>query len=260
MYAFAAAALGGFDSPLGAVVGGLIVGVADTLDDAVRPRAATTSSSSCRSGSSCVVLLFRPVGAVRHDARGARVMHRSAAQLVGARRSPSRSSLSCSCSSLVHPADRTSRPTTQLWAQALYIGVAAMGLNLLTGYNGQVSIGHGAFFGVGTYTTAILMDHEHGWQLPSATAFVATLPSSPRLVRRRRARRLPRAAREGPVPRARHARARGAVPRPHQRASCKGTGGTNLVSLTPREAAPPGVGPDQLVAPRSVATTSGRTT
>ena len=28
-----------------------------------------------------------------------------------------------------------------------------MGLNLLTGYNGQVSIGHGAFFGVGAYTT-----------------------------------------------------------------------------------------------------------
>jgi branched-chain amino acid transport system permease protein len=52
---------------------------------------------------------------------------------------------------------------TQLWAQAIYIGVAAMGLNLLTGYNGQVSIGHGAFFGLGAYTTALLM-HEQGWQ------------------------------------------------------------------------------------------------
>ena len=31
VYAFAAAALGGFDSPLGAVVGGLIVGVAESL-------------------------------------------------------------------------------------------------------------------------------------------------------------------------------------------------------------------------------------
>ena len=45
----------------------------------------------------------------------------------------------------------------------LYIGIAAMGLNLLTGYNGQVSIGHGAFFGIGAYTSAILM-HSHGWQ------------------------------------------------------------------------------------------------
>src|SRR3954451_18113886 len=52
---------------------------------------------------------------------------------------------------------------TRLIAQAFYIGIAAMGLNILTGYNGQVSIGHGAFFGVGAYTTAILV-HSHGWQ------------------------------------------------------------------------------------------------
>lgn len=59
---------------------------------------------------------------------------------------------------------------TALFAKALYIGIAAMGLNLLTGYNGQVSIGHGAFFGFGAYTTAILMN-DHGWD------FVATLPA-----------------------------------------------------------------------------------
>jgi len=40
--------------------------------------------------------------------------------------------------------------------------VAALGLNLLTGYNGQISVGHGAFFGVGAYTTAILVA-DHGW-------------------------------------------------------------------------------------------------
>jgi branched-chain amino acid transport system permease protein len=55
------------------------------------------------------------------------------------------------------------RTNTILWAQALYIGLAAMGLNLLTGYNGQVSIGHGAFFGIGAYATALLMQ-QHGWQ------------------------------------------------------------------------------------------------
>jgi branched-chain amino acid transport system permease protein len=52
---------------------------------------------------------------------------------------------------------------TGLFAQAMYIGVAAMGLNLLTGYNGQVSIGHGAFFGIGAYITALLMDHGYTW-------------------------------------------------------------------------------------------------
>jgi branched-chain amino acid transport system permease protein len=53
---------------------------------------------------------------------------------------------------------------TKGWAEAMYIAVAAMGLNLLTGYNGQISIGHGAFFGVGAYTSAILMnDHDWRW-------------------------------------------------------------------------------------------------
>jgi branched-chain amino acid transport system permease protein len=33
-----------------------------------------------------------------------------------------------------------------------------LGLNILTGYNGQISLGHGAFYAIGAYTTAILMD------------------------------------------------------------------------------------------------------
>ncbi len=56
-----------------------------------------------------------------------------------------------------------------LWAQAVYIAVAAMGLNILTGYNGQISIGHGAFYGIGAYTSAILMENS-GWQ------FLPTIP------------------------------------------------------------------------------------
>jgi branched-chain amino acid transport system permease protein len=34
--------------------------------------------------------------------------------------------------------------------------IAIMGLSLLTGYNGQISLGHGAFFAIGAYSTAIL--------------------------------------------------------------------------------------------------------
>lgn len=37
--------------------------------------------------------------------------------------------------------------------------MALLGLNLLTGFNGQISLGHGAFFAIGSYTTAILMEH-----------------------------------------------------------------------------------------------------
>ena len=35
--------------------------------------------------------------------------------------------------------------------------IAAIGLNILIGFTGQISLGHGAFFGVGAYTAAILM-------------------------------------------------------------------------------------------------------
>ena len=43
---------------------------------------------------------------------------------------------------------------------ALYV-IALAGLSLLTGVNGQISLGHGAFMAVGAYTTALLMTHTH---------------------------------------------------------------------------------------------------
>jgi branched-chain amino acid transport system permease protein len=53
---------------------------------------------------------------------------------------------------------------------AIYL-VALIGLNILTGYTGQISLGHGAFMAVGGYTTAILMS-DHGvkdvWTIPLA--------------------------------------------------------------------------------------------
>lgn len=35
--------------------------------------------------------------------------------------------------------------------------IAMIGLNILIGYSGQISLGHGAFIGIGAYTTAILV-------------------------------------------------------------------------------------------------------
>jgi len=47
--------------------------------------------------------------------------------------------------------------------------IAVLGLNILTGYAGQISIGHQAFVAVGAYTTAVLTDSFH-WN------FWATVP------------------------------------------------------------------------------------
>jgi len=45
--------------------------------------------------------------------------------------------------------------------QVMIYAIAVLGLNILTGYNGQISLGHGGFFAAGAYTAAILM-HRYG--------------------------------------------------------------------------------------------------
>jgi branched-chain amino acid transport system permease protein len=47
--------------------------------------------------------------------------------------------------------------------------VAILGLTLVTGYCGQISIGHSAFVGIGAYTTVILVSQQ-GW------SYLATIP------------------------------------------------------------------------------------
>ncbi|HSZ78188.1 MAG TPA: branched-chain amino acid ABC transporter permease [Chthoniobacterales bacterium] len=44
------------------------------------------------------------------------------------------------------------------FSQVLIYALAMLGLNILTGFNGQISLGHGAFYAIGAYTTAILLD------------------------------------------------------------------------------------------------------
>jgi branched-chain amino acid transport system permease protein len=46
-----------------------------------------------------------------------------------------------------------------LMIQAGYLGIAALGLNILVGFTGQISIGHAAFFGVGAFSSAYLVEH-----------------------------------------------------------------------------------------------------
>jgi len=58
--------------------------------------------------------------------------------------------------------------TYQLGFVGLYL-VALLGLDILTGFTGQISLGHGAFMGIGAYTTTILVV-DHGvrdlWTIP----------------------------------------------------------------------------------------------
>jgi branched-chain amino acid transport system permease protein len=60
---------------------------------------------------------------------------------------------------------------------AIYL-IALIGLNVLTGYTGQISLGHGAFMAIGGYTTAILVA-DHGvkdvWTIPIAAVLTGVI-------------------------------------------------------------------------------------
>ncbi|WP_421999883.1 branched-chain amino acid ABC transporter permease [Reyranella sp.] len=58
-----------------------------------------------------------------------------------------------------------------LFSTMIIASIAVLGLNLLTGFNGQFSLGHGAFYAVGAYAAAILMD-QAGWP------YWATVPAA----------------------------------------------------------------------------------
>jgi branched-chain amino acid transport system permease protein len=59
-----------------------------------------------------------------------------------------------------------------LAAQVGIFFVAVLGLNILTGYTGQISIGHGAFMAIGGYTTAVMSrDHDTNLVVTMLMAF-----------------------------------------------------------------------------------------
>ncbi len=64
------------------------------------------------------------------------------------------------------------------FTQVYIYAIALLGLNMLTGYNGQISLGHGAFFAIGAYVGAIMMNQwgiGYAWTIPAAAivCFVA---------------------------------------------------------------------------------------
>ncbi len=77
-------------------------------------------------------------------------------------------------------ANEWSRSGLGLLTDALIIAIAVTGLNLITGYTGQLSLGHAAFFAIGAYTSAMLMTGRvwtpfltdnvwtPGWTMPAA--------------------------------------------------------------------------------------------
>ncbi len=104
-----------------------------------------------------------------------------------------------------------------------YYGIAVGGLTMLTGLNGQLSLGHGALMAIGAYTTALLLP-AGGPGLPLVAVLLAAVVVTAGRGRARRGRRRS-AARS--LPRRRHAGPGGRGPRHRdvlQRRSGRGAG------------------------------------
>ena len=152
--------LGGLESPVGAVVGGLALGVFLNLVGQYVGFATSELRLPIAFAVLLVVLLVKPTGLFGRKAGEAR-MRRVAA---GARRRRARRRRARAAA--VHARAATTRGSR---AHVAIYFIAILGLNILTGYTGQISIGHGAFMAIGGYTTAV-MSHDHH------TNLVATLP------------------------------------------------------------------------------------
>ncbi len=178
IFGFIAVAIGGMGSFIGAVVGGLVLGVAEQL-------AAGYVSSLFSNGLAVIllmlILLVRPSGlfttgvARRQDVRDEQQIHLRLVRFRG--RDVALFGVPAVAALLVLPwlvPQSSGLLSSLVITGILFIGV--LGLDILMGYAGQVSLGQGGFMAIGGYTAAILAV-RYGWSpiLGTAVGIVLSL-------------------------------------------------------------------------------------
>ena len=166
---FAAAILGGLGSSYGAVAGGIALGVIEAMS-------AGYISSAYKDAVAFVIILGGPVlhaeRPVRHEAHGAGLG--AAARAVRDRRHGSPRAARRRGLAAVGAPRRAAGAGGVLAVLPFFFpnnfyydvaiktalnAVVCIGLNLLIGYAGQISLGHAGFFALGAYASAILTTH-----------------------------------------------------------------------------------------------------
>jgi branched-chain amino acid transport system permease protein len=175
-YGFIAVAIGGMGSFVGAVCGGLALGVVSQL-------AAAYVSSLFANSLALIVLLatimWRPTGLFsgghtrRSDVREEPRAHRALVRLKG--RGPLGLTALLAAALLIVPLLPLPAGLLDSAAIALIFYIAVLGLDVSMGYTGQVCLGQAAFMAIGGYGAAIL-SASHDW--PPLAALVAALALS----------------------------------------------------------------------------------
>jgi branched-chain amino acid transport system permease protein len=167
---FIAVAIGGMGSFAGAILGGLFLGIAGQLAAAY---VSSLFSNALALGILLLVLLFRPSGLFgggltrRSDVRDEQRVYGAAARLNG----PAAWILGAIAAGALFvlpsivPAGGllNSLVITGIWF------IAVLGLDVLMGFAGQVSLGQAAFMAIGGYTAAILVT---GYDIPPLAATI----------------------------------------------------------------------------------------
>ena len=170
---FIAVAIGGMGSFIGSIVGGILLGIAEQF-------AAYYVSSLFANTLALVLLLgvlvMRPAGLFpsgpprRTDVREEGRIHRGLIRLPAGRQFAFATVL-LSALALI-PALPTPSGLLESLVISLILYIAVLGLDVLMGYAGQVSLGHAGFMAVGAYCAAILAT-SYGW--PPVTAIAAAI-------------------------------------------------------------------------------------
>jgi ABC-type branched-subunit amino acid transport system permease subunit len=167
---FIAVAIGGMGSFIGSIVGGILLGVAEQLAAYyVSSLFANTLALALLLG----VLVMRPAGLFpsgplrRTDVREEGRIHRALVRLP-ARRQLALAAILFGVLALT-PALPMPSGLLESLVIALILYIAVLGLDVLMGYAGQVSLGHAGFMAVGGYCAAILAT-AYGWPPLAATA------------------------------------------------------------------------------------------
>ena len=203
IFGFVAAVLGGLDSFVGAVVGGIVLGSASAyVASYVGSELVTLAALAIlvvvllRQARRPVLQLRRPGGSdapVSHDPA-----RRPSAPRAANTATPTRPPRRDAVRGAGLPGATASRPAaagrlrraraavlalvndfraTQIACLAAYV-IAAAGLTVLTGLNGQVSLGHGALMAVGAYTAALLLAARTALPFPVIVLVAVVTPRS----------------------------------------------------------------------------------
>jgi branched-chain amino acid transport system permease protein len=169
IYGFVAVAIGGLGSFVGAVVGGLLLGVVEQI---AAGYVSSLFANSLAFGLLLLVLLWRPSGLFssgpqrRSDVRDEHRIFPPIVRLQGRGAAAAGVAAVVALGALPLVVSSASVMSSLVITGILFI--ALLGLDLLMGYTGQVSLGQAGFMAVGGYAAAILATH-YGWSPLAAT-------------------------------------------------------------------------------------------